>query len=318
MTGTARGRRPAEPRRVAAVPVALALLVAVSSATAVANAPRFAGTTTFTASASATAIVTLPRAASIRVDFARGDSPDLSFQPTRGRLAGFVLTALDARVDVQHPPVLIALQAGLCADPGCASKQPHEYVSVLPGLDNGPPPGSPPGPRAVTLPAGRYSVRSVTDGAPVRMVVRLAGLSGSSSVAVSHRSAITLRTDASREGVGGVAPLRNVGVTHEFARPWGLTMDVMFATFEPHARSAYGICDYRDGAKPPHGYYHAGCPNAENEAVWYTGNVTLRHDAVSIGGALFHEPATWTRGFWTAGVAGTSSLRIVTLWMQLP
>lgn len=320
MTGASDGRRrrhTGRSRRAAVLaPVLLSLLAppAVLRADAVAP-PRLAGTTTFLATTNATITVRVPRAASLVFD-ANAQSPNIDLSANAGRLAGFALTAVQ-RPD-RNAPTLVAMQTGLCSQRGCRPTAPYktfEYVTVYPGL---PTRRLSPTTQQVTLPAGDYIVRAVTDGAPVRMTLRLAGLSGATTVRLSTAHPVVLRTDASTSSVvGGVDPLRNVGVTHEFGSDLGLMMDVVLTEYEPHVRNETGVCLYLRGAKPVTGRYHPGCPGAEASHKVQAGQPTLHYYGASYVSDIGLAPGPWTRGYYTTGVGGASSLVVVSLWMDL-
>lgn len=316
MAGTSDGRRLGirVPWRAAVLaPVLLPLVVVIPTATA-AMPPRLAATTVFTATTNATITVNIPRTATLTLTKdATSSSVDVS--AARGRLAGFTFTAVQRTT--AEPPTLVAMYAGKCWQPGCRATAPYkarEYVTAFPGLHRTTVDGST---EQVTLPAGDYVVRAITDGAPVQMTMRLAGLSGRTSIRAAHRFGAVLRTDASTDGVMGINPLRNVGVSHDFASDLGLMMDMVFLNYDPHVRSESGYCLYRGDAAPPTGYYHPECPGAEYGHWVDFGQPTTQYRGSEVGADIALLPGKWTRGYYATGVGGASSLTVVTLWFDL-
>lgn len=315
MTGVSGGRRRGmRVSRRAAVLAPLLLPLVVLPAAKAASLPRLAGTTTLTTTSTSTTTVRVTRAATLVVN-SGAQSPNVAVTASAGRLAGFVLTAL-ARPDIKVP-ALIAMQVGMCSQPRCRPTAPyafHQYIAAT-GLperrlsDTA---------TEVTLPAGDYVVRAVTDGAPVRMTIRLAGLSGATTMKLTRPFRAELRTDASTSSVAaGIDPLRNVGVSHDFASDSGFMMDTIFVNYDPHVRSEWGYCLYRGDAKPPTGYYHPECPGAETGTWIDFQNPTLQYRGVLYGADIALLPGKWTRGYYLTGVGGASSLTVVTLWFDL-
>jgi hypothetical protein len=312
VTATALSRRARA--RAAVVAAVLVALPAVPEAGAAPVRQILAGRSVLVADRPAAETVVLPRAATIDLDDATADSPSVTIEGT-GRLAGFVLTALDPS-DAQGPRTLIMLRVGGCTAPRCeatAPRQAYEYAVAGEGFavrrlsENA---------RRVTLPAGDYALRAVTDGAPVRLTLRLGGLAGATTVRVTRAHRVTLRTDASPPGPARVDPLRNVAASYRFGRVPGLTFHVLFQEYEPHVRSISGICYYRDAA-PPTGRYHPGCPNSVGESVDMVGYPTLRFEGLAFGADIMLLPGTWTVGHYLTGVGGASSLTVVTLFLDL-
>lgn len=117
----------------------------------------------------------------------------------RGRVIGFVLTQMSSSSPpTSNAPTLIGLQVGLCDSPGCAPQAPPLFGVLAYGdrvrLDaNG---------SHATLPAGRYGLYALTDGAPVDVQLRLHGLQGSSLLTpTTSISAAIYPTQADATGV---------------------------------------------------------------------------------------------------------------------
>lgn len=308
--GRRRGTRPSR-RALVLAPLLLSLVPLPVDAV---TRPRVASTTVFTATAASTTTVHVPRAASFDLS-GSATSRSIDVSSARGRLAGFTLTAV--RRTTAEPPTLVVMQVGLCSQPGCRPTGTDtftEYVSAYRGL---PRRTSENGTQQVTLPAGDYVVRAVTDGAPVHMTLRLSGLSGKASVRVAQPFRAALRTDAARPGSNGVTPLLNVGVSHDFASTLGLMMDVWFVTYDPHVRSESGYCLYRGNAAPPTGYYHPQCPGAEYGQWVDFGYPTLHYGSAEFGSDIAHVGGRWTRGYYATAVGRATSLKAVTLWIDL-
>lgn len=314
MRGARDGRRRGiRMSRFAAVLAPLVLSLVPPAADA-APTSSLAATTVFTATTASTTTVRVPRPASLIVTNS-ATSPNIDVSSARGRLAGFTITA--ARPTTPEPPTLVAMQVGMCSQQGCRPTAPNkftEYATAYRGLPRKTLEGNT---QQVTLPAGDYIVRAVTDGAPVQMTLRLQGLSGKTAVRLTRPFSTELRTDTSNDGVAGVKPLRNVDASHEFASNHGLMMDVWFLTAEPHVRSEYGYCLYRGDAKPPTGYYHPECPGAETGEWVDFGQPTTQFAATRYGSDIALLSGRWTRGYYATAVGGASSLTAVTLWVDL-
>lgn len=313
MTGARTGHHGLRVPRQAAVLVPVLLSLVAPPARAAAP-PALAATTVFTATATSTTRVHVARTASFVVTNS-ANSPNIDVAAARGRLAGFTLTAVN-RTTVD-PPTLTVMQAGMCSQPGCRPTAPYsftEYVSAARGL---PRRTLESGSLHVSLPAGDYVVRAVTDGAPVRMTLRLSGLTGATTIPVTRRFGAPLQTGTSTDGVAGVSPLRNVEASHDFASDLGLMMDMIFVTYDPHVRSEWGYCLYRGDAKPPTGYYHPECPGGEYGYWVDFGYPTLHYRAANVGSDIALVGGRWTRGYYSTAAGGASSLTAVTLWVDL-
>ncbi|HEX8003914.1 MAG TPA: hypothetical protein VF519_14600 [Mycobacteriales bacterium] len=304
----------------ARAPIALAVVLALgapvgSPAATAGAAPRLAGTTTFTASASSTTTVHVPRAATLVVD-GRYQSPNVALSGS-GRIVGFSLTA--SRYQRSPAPSLLAFQVGMCVERGCRPAYPYptSYEMVVPTALPSRRPSEASPDRVVTLPPGDYVVRAVTDGTPVRMTLRLAGLTGTSHVTVARRFAATLMTATSDDGPAGVNPLRNITLSHEFASDNALMFELMLMRYEPHVRNESGVCVYYGEAKPTTGRHHPGCPGAVGESVLVAGQPTLHYYGAMFGADIGLLPGKWTKGYYSSGVGGPSSLTVVTLWYDL-
>ena len=274
--------------------------------------PQLAGTTVFTADGPGTAVVRLVRSATLIVTN-QAQSPDVTVTAP-GRLGGFVLTALD-RPDPRNPLTLVAMQVGGCAEPACRAIAPMfaaQYINAngLPrqALDDQR--------RQVTLAAGRYAVRSVTDGAPARMTLRLTGLSGRAAVRVGGRNRMVLDTYTSTDGPAGINPARSAGGTHRIDADLGLLFRVILSEYEPHVRSLTGFCLYLD-KQPPAGRFVAGCPDAEYGFLVNAGQPTLHFYGYLYGSDVTLRAGDWTQGFYSSGLGGPSTLKAVALWLDL-
>lgn len=272
--------------------------------------PLVAGTTVFTATRDAATVVRVPRPASLTMAGAK--SPHVEVSGT-GRIVGFTFTAL--RRPTTFPMTLVTLQAGMCTTRGCravAPRQAHEYVDASPDL----PTVAEDGGQRVTLPPGDYAVRAVTDGSPVRLTLRLAGLSGRTAITVTKPNRLVLRSDSSRDGVAGVNPMREIGVTHRFHTQLGFMFHMALTDYEPHLRNYLGLCHYLD-RKPPTGHYQPGCPGAVSEFRYEAGYPTTQYHGSRYGSDTALVPGEWTMGFYQVGAGGPSTFDVVTLWLEL-
>lgn len=148
--------------RRALVLVLAASLAAPVGASAAPKPPVLAGTVRITATAPAVIDVRLPKA----VDFRDGYMPPKGMVVAGdGRVAGVLL--LDAKGGF---PRLELVQFGLCATAGCKPYYPKTFFHATDGV-------APYG-EAEKLPAGDYRLAVVTDGRPVTVVLKFAGLKG--------------------------------------------------------------------------------------------------------------------------------------------
>ena len=313
MRETSDGRRCSRwgSRRAAVLVSLLASLLLPLAPAGAASPVALARTNVLTATRPSAVTVRVPRAASLVIDDSTASSPNVEIKASSGRIAGFVLTPL-RRSDPNVSSTILLLQVGACSTAAC-KPAPYEYVSGGLGL---PTQRLSPSTRKVTLPAGDYALRAITDGAPVRVTMRLDGLSGSRTLPVTRPHAVTLRTDSAPSSATGVDPLRNVGVTHRFHSDVGLMFHVILAAYEPHVRSYAGVCLYLD-AKPPTGRYHPGCPSAASENRYEAGYPALRYERVIYGADIALRAGEWTVGSYLTGAGAKSSLTVVTLWTDL-
>lgn len=175
---------PRSPRRVAAAFAGLLLLLSVvGSGSASAATP----TLTVSGSRSGSAVIELARPTVVSHD-GTADSPQIEVSGG-GRLAGVVLSRIGAPA-----ASLVAVNFNLCGTPGCQGV-PFEYVVGDPVSP------LPSGGGRVQLPAGRYRVTLLADGAEVTVRLALPGLARSVAVratgptAAAYRAIDTLAAD---------------------------------------------------------------------------------------------------------------------------
>lgn len=176
----------------------------------------------------------------------------------RGRIRGFALAQVGERL--LETPGLVMLAPGYCMKQGCGSpKHPGGGWGVITGSDE-----------TFTLPAGEYLLYVIADGAPLRVRLRLPGLSGSNSLEVEREAEIDIdsfRTHpvSTPEGtfyMGGGFSDMGGGVR-------GLAMLKVWALRdrqEPPVPFAWGGCAYYEEEPPVADLAFApGCPGAPHE-----------------------------------------------------
>lgn len=194
--------------------------------------PALAGTTVISGTRSGSVAVRLPRAVSFDV------YKDVAVA-ARGRLTGFALKK-DGAWDA---PSAHAIKSGFCGTPGCAPVWPRSHVGMVVSPDSTGYSG--------TLPAGNYRLFLLTDGAPVRVTLRLAGLRGRSSL--TPRGGVRTAVVAPKPTVAepATAPLMFAGGSFwQFGRRGGLNLTVAWKVQPaPEEPSAVGACLY--SGRPP-------------------------------------------------------------------
>lgn len=235
--------------------LATAVLAALASVGAVALGPAPAQGAvstlmTVSGSRSAQAVVQLPTAARLSVDASR--TSEQVVVSGSGPLVGVVLEQLDSA----EPVTLMAFSASSCDDRGCATEEGFEYVSSTRPMP------TPEGVESVLLPAGRYRVVLVADGAPVTVRLELDGLQG--PLEVQPRDATAVTVDEVPNQVGGLGP-QDLAFSGGLQRSADSELLVLFRELyrtSPGAAGAYGTCAVH-GQEPPGGLYTPRCTTAD-------------------------------------------------------
>jgi hypothetical protein len=247
-----------------------AALLAVSALTAApataAPAPlTLGGTVTMTASAPYARAVVLPRDVTVHWS-------DWTISTTGGRYAGFVLRA-DGR---GARPLASGLRPGDCATRGCRRPAWSGTFTWDFVYGAGAQPGD--GPDAGTLPAGRYHLYLVTDGAPVTVRLRLPGLRGSTSVTGGSPAAVTVQSPAAATYDPPATGTRySAGVVHQPRSGDGyVILSGWKILTAPKSATQVGYCS-ADGTTTPSstlGPYQYGCASPASfgaSGEWLTG-----------------------------------------------
>ncbi len=219
-------------------------VAAVAASAGGPRAPRLGATTIISGSEPAVAFVRVESPATVDVheDFrsARGPSPSISITGG-GRFAGFVLVKETSRDTSEN--FLIAGRFSDCASRGCASeKKPMNYVS--PSNIAGSPSGF------VDLDPGRYRLYLIADGTPVRIVLRLDGLEGRSSISPTTPAAVDLRAPSVHVSHNDGPAVWAAGSTYEGGAE-GLIVVNMFVESRNLDRVGLGGCVYAYPTAPP-------------------------------------------------------------------
>jgi hypothetical protein len=221
----------------------MAVVVLTTSATSVqvsraasAPVPALAGLTTIAGPRSGRVSVLLPHAASIVV------STRFASRSARvtgaGRIVGFVLH----RAGSVGPPALVAVNLRACFLRGCSNGPAYQFVSVDPGLSHTP---AASGGQRYVLPRGRYELDLLTDGAPARAELDLAGLGGTVRVLPSAPVPYLVHDVPATAGGGLLDAGLNAGVDHHLVRGGGVfTLLVGRVDYRASAGGVVGACYY--------------------------------------------------------------------------
>jgi hypothetical protein len=201
--------------------------------------PYLAGTTTVTATTSASMAVRLSKAVTID-SFA-----DITLNG-RGRIYGVVLHQ-DGGPD---KPTAGKLNHGFCAGAGCTPEL--GTLGEVPFFD---PPGA--GFGVGTLPPGNYHLYLLADGAPVQVTLRLAGLTGSLSLAPKLAAKAALGEPAPTTAEPATGPsVFSAGSTHTVPAAGGFQAFTAWKA-EPLANEFSHIGDCIYPGAPPAGPFPA-------------------------------------------------------------
>jgi hypothetical protein len=241
------------------------VLLATVHATAEAAAPprTLSGVNEVEGSPTAAMAVRLPRA--IQVDSLR----DLVPVQGRGRLTAVLLK----RDGGFNEPMLRSVRLGFCGKPGCTPAAFYDVSTIYT-------PRSGIGFKGV-LPAGRYRLYIVTDGAPVRYRLLLPGLSGTSTLRPQESTVGSVVETRPTMSLPEAAPLLfSGGSSHHFGKQGGFNATLVWKTLlAPAVPSAAAVCIY-DGVPAPGdpspAFQFPNCPNGI--PPWLTGT----HDSGSL------------------------------------
>jgi hypothetical protein len=240
---------------------AVAVSLLLSAAPAVAHAaatPRLARMTTITGSRSTSTAVVLPHGATVRVDRPTAHSDNVTVTGN-GRVAGFDLRSENGSAT---PPHLFGVLTNGCYTARCTQRE-HIVSTVAAGFASKPV-GSL---TQYTLPAGRYRLILIADGAPVTVRLRLDGLTGSATIRPAATASVKWQPLKPNSTVGTppalVAYSAPAGVL-----PVGDRGGILFTVFDVRLSAGdfgqRGFCYYR--ATNDDRVYTVGCAGAEDES----------------------------------------------------
>lgn len=237
--------------------VALAATTALTAPTAsAAGAPRlagtFAGTTVLTASRPVAGDVVVPRDA--RVDTPFGATPDVTATGT-GRVATFVLNGADRRTAGRTfvggaGPDGVAFFMPLVTFP-VPEATGFENVKTFDDV--------------TTIPAGRYRLYVIPDGATARIVLRLDGLRGATTIAPTAPAVAAVTSDAD---AAAVPPSSVATYLPHRMRGDGLVLQVLSVRMDLTAAWQLVMCHDTPGSDgDPPVWSSPGCPDGDEHIV---------------------------------------------------
>ena len=179
-----------------------------------------------------------------------------------GRLAGFLLIEAPERKDYANRRMFFAFRPPTCWERGCDGRT-GQIGSIGVGK-------SPDGWR---LPAGNWRLYLIADGAPVRLKLRLTGLSGRARFYPEGRSraagidAVPVQHDPG--GTGNVYSAGSEGPVRAGSEGFGVL--VMSTTGAAKAASSWGECVYQEEVPAGPLTWMPGCPTGESLLRSYSG-----------------------------------------------
>ncbi|MDQ1686504.1 MAG: hypothetical protein QOC82_3241 [Frankiaceae bacterium] len=271
-------------RTLRAVAIGAALLGAAvpvgASATAKPRPVVLGGTVTVIGTSPYVREVVLPRPVTVSV---RDWNSTVTVMAWRGRYAGFVLQPEDPHV----AGALMSIQPGYCPTVGCTppSWAFHGGQGCVCGVasDNT---------TTATLPAGRYRLFLIADGAGVGVTFHLPGLHGATVVRSGSRAAVSVDAPAPSQlwpsytgGFGG--NLYSAGVSHTSSARGGAYFLLGWKVFvgAPKSANAVGPCMWRGPAGGVTVAYQYPCDAASASPAGIAGQVEAG-TATGPGGAL--------------------------------
>jgi hypothetical protein len=186
------------------IPVLVAGVVGVSASAAPATVPVLGGVNVFVGSVSASVLVEVPHPVQL-VD-GGGMSPD-AVDRGSGRYSGYILDPVDTRM----PNTWVEdIWINMCRTAGCRAPEGPVPAGCLCETSVG-------SVEHMTLPAGRYRLILVADGAPVRVVLKLAGLTGRATFHPTGPARVRIVVPTPTQSYPAASPLLfAAGATHTF------------------------------------------------------------------------------------------------------
>lgn len=300
---------------------ALATVVALTASTAPAGAApgqvMARGRMTISGARSGVASFTLPRAVPFRIT-STFTAPEITVEG-RGRFAGIAIAQEGATFE--SGAILWAIRYNGCWSAGCRTPTderafPYVMAGSLHTMDKATGDGG----RTSVLPAGRYKAYLVSDGAPVAVTVRFAGLAGSVALVPSRPARTTFATAVS--SVAGAPSAAQVmysaGARAEVSAAAGLVVTSMEARSVVHARTVSGQCYYQGDTEPPNGLHVPGCPHGTPGSVFNIGYIAPGVHQGVMSAAVVKGSGAWAVGQFFDGAHVPESLSpTAILWLSL-
>jgi hypothetical protein len=219
-----------------------------------------------------------------------------------GRFAGIAM----ADYRGSEGAMLIAIDNSYCATPGCVGTYTRDRIGMVsdPAVKGG---------WTSVLPAGDYLLHVISDGSPVSVTLRLAGLSGTTSVAPTGPSALAVKTLDQKLAAGTppAQPVWSAAGTGHLGSHGGVIASNMWFTGKVHAVSDYGDCLYQ--GEPP--FYAPRCPTATIAMDFINGFVMTDY-AWGMDGFTTIWGGTWATQTWYAAAADVREVHGNAFWLS--
>jgi hypothetical protein len=242
-----------------AAALGLVLLAPAGAARAGGSSVLLAGTTVVTGSRSASAPVVLTRSARVRIETPTAQSTNVVIAG-RGRVVAIDLRRDDGTAKPAH--LFSALTNG-CYARGCAPRARFQMTAAYGFAASAVSDGV----KEYTLPAGRYRLTFVTDGAPASVRLRLGGLAGTATVRPTGRAPVTFQPLVPNLAAGPQPALVAYSAAAG-ALPLGDRGGVLFTVFDVRLSAGdvgqRGFC-YYPGTTTERTYV-ATCPGAQSSS----------------------------------------------------
>jgi hypothetical protein len=266
----------------------LGTALAVPSSAHLVAAQPLGNVTTITASSSGTAELVLYDDATMSPR--ETHNPDVSITG-KGRVVAFELTRSDGTEDGLAAMRVPAFAGGVTYVGGSTIPK----VNCTPGnglLDNGScGPYYPP--TAIKLHEGYYHLAVLTDGAPVRITIRLHGQERAKGAVRLQRSFRTVEANMpEQESIGQTTVTYGVETPYADANHVGAVVE---ARLHPSATVlAASVCMRDDASAPPPYAFSPACPGGQNRGIGYSIAGGVRTEQGAVGGLSIQDIAGQT------------------------
>jgi hypothetical protein len=285
-----------------------ALLAAGAPVAAAPAAPALARTTTIRGTRTAYVDVRLPRAATVRTPF--GPSPDIAVSGA-GRFVGVALVGTEARTRQT------TLFGGRLPD--AAGTRFLLPIAPYPAVGGGSFEVFKTYGDTATLPAGKYRLYLLTDGRPVTVTLRLAGLAGTAALAPRRPAPYQLAFPAARPagGNGLTTNVYSAGATFDPPSA-ALLFHALWVDTSAHVAGQYFLC-HREGPGGIEPLDHGpGCPEAQQMDFTNDRTPTTEPDGkLHLHGYAPVPDVEHALGFWYATESVVTDVRYVALSLAL-